>query len=327
MDFSLRDYQVDHNKQISIALKEHGHILAQAPGGTGKTKQFTYISWSASERKGSTVLIVTHRQNVYEQNLKEAKAIGINADTKQGLRIESGKVYVGMVQTLNARPEIVSQFNILPTKVLTIVDEAHDGSFNNFLRSFTNRLTIGFTATPHFKWAPHLKEFYKDIVVGNQIDWFIQNGWLCSYKHLERSKADLEKYLTKLNGEYTEKSQNQFYGTKGLFDGLVEDLKNSTYKKCMVFCASIANAEETYSHLLNNGISACIGHSKRKDEAYQLNNFKDMTSGYDILVSVSSYTTGFDLPEVDQLMLYRAFGSLPLYLQTLFHMLKKIFPP
>jgi superfamily II DNA or RNA helicase len=86
----------------------------------------------------------------------------------------------------------------------------------------------------------------------------------------------------------------------------------------MVFCANIENAELVAQQISNAGYLVTIGHSKRKDEAYQVNLFKDPTSGYNIFVSVAAYTVGFDHPPVDRLMLYRAFGSCSLYMQTLF---------
>lgn len=320
MSFTLRDYQLNHNKSLSVALRDKEHILAQAPGGTGKTKQFVSIAWSAAQ-KGSCVLIITDRIKVYRQNIREAKAIGINPDTPSDIKIQLGAVYVAMAQTILSRIHLLDQFNSLPKKVITLIDEAHGGIFNTILDTLHNRLTIGFTATPHYKWAKHLPKYYNDCITSEQIDWFIQNDWLCTNQHIARGKKEMEDALTKSNtGEYTESSQENWFSQSGLYDGLLDDIRSEIGKftKAMVFCASIKSAEATFNFLIENGIKCCIGHSKRKDETEQLKNFEDLNSGFDILVSVSSFATGYDFPAIDLLFLYRAFGSFILYMQSLF---------
>jgi superfamily II DNA or RNA helicase len=332
MAFALYPHQADHNKRAAIAMKEHEHIIVQSPGGTGKTKMFVSIAWGGAA-KGRCMLIITDRIKIYKQNIAEAKAIGINPNTPDNLQIECGKVYVAMAQTLNSRIYLLDQFNALEKKVIVLVDEAHSGIFNSILDYLTNRLTAGFTATPHYKWAKHLPKYYNALVQGEQIDWFIQNNWLCSYQHITRGKKEMENYLTKnASGEYTETSQNEWFSQSGLYDGLIDDLKleQGKYTKGMIFCASIKNAHETYNNLMQAGFKVTIAHSNHKllkeigtDEDKEVAKFEDLNSGYDLLISVSGYTTGYDFAAVDLLMLYRAFGSFILYMQALFRANRK----
>lgn len=327
MTFTLYPHQADHNKRAAIAIRDKEHVIIQSPGGTGKTKMFVSIAWSASA-KGRTVLILTDRKNIYKQNIAEAGAIGINPDTPLNIQIRTATVYVAMAQTLISRIKLLEQFNNLPQRVLVLVDECHTAIFNKILDTLHNRITGGFTATPHYKWAKHLPIYYNDIVQGEQIDWFIQNGWLCSYQHIARGKKEMEQYLVKnAAGEYTEKSQDNWFSQGGIYDGLIDDLKSEQgkYTKGMIFCASINNAHDTYEKLKEAGFKVCIGHSKSNllkeigtAEEAEVKKFKDLNSGYDLMVSVSSYTTGFDMPEVNILFFYRAFGSLILYMQSLF---------
>jgi len=313
------DYQVPFKQDLAIAVKQHKHVLAVSPGGTGKTTVFAHIAKGAADR-GTTVIILTHRINIFEQNLLNSGGISLNADTDKTIQIQQGTVYVIMAQTIKFREEWISQFNALPSPVLTIIDEAHDASFCSILNRLTNRRTIGFTATPNYRDAKHLPDYYNTLVETKPISWFILNEpqYLCSYEHIEKSAKDVDSYLVKLNGEYTDKSQTSYFSSKAIYGGLIDDIPVYKFTKCMIFCANIANAEMIYEQILENGYLACIGHSKRKDEVQQIARFKDLTSGYDILVSVAAYTTGFDFAEVDQLMLYRAFGNLSLYLQTLY---------
>jgi len=320
MNFTLREYQDNFERDLGISIVKNKHIIGQSPGGTGKTKTFVSIAVKASV-KGRAVFIVTDRKKVYDQNIAEANgSIGINPDTPQNLPIFNGKIYVCMAQTLKKRPAIIEQINSLKIPPLFIIDEAHSGTFNTLLDAITNRITIGFTATPNYREAKHLPIYYKDIVITEQIDWFIQHPekYLCTYQHIERIKEGMLESLVKKGIEFTEASQDEWFSKQSLFAGLEQDVINANFKKAMVFCSSINHAEKTYKMLQSAGIKCAIGHSMRTDELTQLALFRNMQSGINVLVSVSSYTTGFDFPEVDHLFLFRAFGSMSLYLQTLF---------
>lgn len=314
LPFALREYQTEFVQNLARSVKKHTHVLAQSPGGTGKTKTFVYIGHSANSR-GITCLILTERIKVYNQNLKEAQAIGIGKGSNKYLTIEEGKLYVAMAQTLKNRQFIIDQFNSLPHPLLLIIDEAHIGTYSTLLDKLTNCMRIGFTATPHYKWAKHLPKFYKHCVTTHPITWFIENDFLCDYQHLAKV-IDTEGLEIK-NGEYTEDSQRKFFGTEEHYQDLFNDLRKTQFKKCMLFTASIKHCEEVYERLQVEGFRCSIIHSQRQDEAYQLGKFEKLNES-EILVSVGSMTTGYDNPEVDLIVLYRATTSLPLYLQMMF---------
>lgn len=320
MGFELRDYQNTFERNLAKEVSRLKHVIGQSPGGTGKTLTFVSIANKASA-KGNTVFIITDRSKVYDQNLKAANnGIGINPDTRKDLEIKEGGIYVCMAQTLKNRPLIIDAINAISKPALVIIDECHSGIFSTLLDQIKNRITIGFTATPNFREARHLPEYYKGIVMTEQIDWFIQhpNKYLCTYQHIERVKPGMLESLVKRGIEFTEASQDEWFSKQSLFKGLEEDVLNANYRKAMVFCSSIKHAEKTYKMLQEAGVKCAIGHSMRADENEQLAAFRDMESDTNVMVSVSSYTTGFDFPEVDHLFLFRAFGSLILYLQTLF---------
>lgn len=311
------DYQLPFKQDLAISVKQHKHVLAVSPGGTGKSTVFAHIAKDASQL-GRTVIILTHRKNIFEQNQATAMGIELNAKTPQNLVITTGTVYVAMAQTIKFRDEWINQFNALPKPVLILVDECDDATFNTVLDAIPNRLTIGFTATANYKDARHLPLYYNALVETKPISWFIlhEKNYLCSYEHVERSAKDIDSYLVKLNGDFTEKSQTSYFSSKAIYGGLIEDLVAFKFTKCMIFCSSIKNAETTWQEVTEAGYKASIGHSKRQDEDEQIKRFKDPLSGFDILISVSAYVRGFDHPPVDQLMFYKAFGTLSGYLQA-----------
>lgn len=316
LSFTLRDYQKEFVKNLALSVKHNTHVIGQSPGGTGKTKTFVYIGTQVCN-KGGVTLILTERKNVYLQNLKEAGAIGINDLSPKYIPITQGSFYVAMCQTLERRNQIWEQFNLLSCDLQIIIDECHSGRYSNILRKITYGRRLGFTATPDFRQAKHLPEFYNDCVSTHNVQWFIDNGFLCDYQHIERTSGQGTNKLEKRNGEFTESSQRKFFGTDEHYEEMFNDQKSDPFNKAMLFCASIEHAEEVYQKMTAAGFLCSINHSKRTDSVYQVARFEHLDET-NIIISVGGMTTGYDFPAVDRIILYRATTSLIIYLQMLF---------
>lgn len=319
LDYTLYQDQQEFVRNLAIGVKRSQHVIGQAPGGTGKTKTFVYIGTQVCN-KGGVVLILTERKNVFEQNLKEAKAIGITGGSPKFIPIQAGEIYVATTQTLQRRPLIYEQFNKLNEKGVyfqIIIDECHSGSYTTLLNKLTHGLRLGFSATPDFRQAKHLPSLYNECVTANDVQWYIDNNRLCDYQHIQRKSGKATEKLEKRNGEFTEASQRKFFGTEEHYLELFKDLTDYPFNKCMLFCASIEHAEEVYARMIKEGYACSINHSKREDETYQIAKFESLNQT-NIMISVGSMTTGYDNPLVDLIVLYRATTSLIIYLQMLF---------
>lgn len=319
MSIQLRDYQQRLKKDLSRAIfvDKHKAVIAQAPGGTGKTKTFISICNDAN-RNGFTVLVMTDKTKVFKQIARESNGITIGGKgSKKYVEVYEGVTYIAMAQTLRNRPLIISQFNLLDKPVIVIVDEVHVSTCKSVLDQLVNRLTIGFTATPDFRIAKHLPELFDEIVTTEPIQWFIDNGYLCDYQHIMRKSGEGVKNIKKKGGEYDEKEQRKFFGTDLHYQELFKDLTETQYNKGMIFTASIEHCEEVYIRLVEAGFKCSISHSKRQDDARQIFEF-ERQDGNDLIISVGSLTTGYDYPPVDLVVLYRATTSLALYLQMIF---------
>lgn len=313
LNFELRPYQQEFLNNLSKSIAKHKSTIACAPTGSGKTKTFLAIAQSALSR-GRTVLILTESKKIFEQIVHECKGVEISAGIKY-IVIKPGALYVAMSQTLQRRELIISQFNELNPCPLVVADEAHVATMNTLLSKLTNRLLIGFTATPDVRVAKHLPKLYNDCVVACQVDDLIQNGFLCTYKHIGRDKANIS-LLELRNGEYTEESQEKAFESSAVYDGLLDDLYNIKFHRCMIFCASIKHCEDTYDMLIEHNYSAVRYHSKLNNSTYELAKFTELGLA-NICVSVGSLTKGFDYPAIDLIVLLRATTSLPLYLQMM----------
>jgi superfamily II DNA or RNA helicase len=318
MSITLRPYQQKFADTVVRKLGTFKQVLACAATGSGKTKIFITLAKRA-HAKGITVLILTEATKIYEQITAELPAGNINAKVKDAY-IAPGNIYIAMAQSLANRRLMVQQFINLGDRLLIINDEAHIGTATKLLQNLTsnNALLIGFTATPDFRFAKHLPLLYQAIIIGPQPDELVTDGYLCSYRHYARVLANLDELKIK-NGEFTEESQQHVFESKRVYDGLVADLRQQSFRKAIVFTASIKHCEDVYAMLTKEGFNCIRVHSKIDSarQTWDMKEFKDATSGLDICVSVGILTKGWDFPPIDMVILYRATTSLPLYLQMI----------
>lgn len=311
---TLRPYQIDFSRNLAISVQKNKRVIACAPTGSGKSITMITIAWNAIQ-KGRSVFVISETDKIFRQLYEEAGGTKI-ADGVKFLHIENGQLYVCMAQTLAKRPLIIDQINSLEPKPIVIVDEAHIGTPTKILTQLNEDIPIlGFTATPDARVSRHLPEIYKDCVVSCQVDDLIQTGFLTTYEHKKRDGAVLKNLKTK-NGEYTERSQNEAFGTDAIYSSLVSDLRTYPYKKCVIYVASIEQCENVASQLRNKGIDCTTYHSKLTDGRFQLARFTELGE-VNVIVTVASLTKGWDYKPIDMIVLLRKTKSLPLFLQMI----------
>lgn len=326
MTWELRPYQKKFIKSLAQTMLIDTRVIACAPTGSGKSKMMASIALNAIKPKPKqlpkSVLVITESRNIYGQLRKELPIIDINAGIQE-VHVQRGTVYLAMAQTLSRRPQMIQEFKELGYDLIIMNDEAHIGTASKLLMNFVDtNYILGFTATPDWKAAKHLPKIYNECVQACQVDDLIQEGFLCSYRHIARDSADLD-ILEMRGADFSEESQEAAFSTSEVYDGLLEDLHQYKFKKAMVFCASIKSCEETYMQLLENGFAVCRYHSGNKDfpldnPDFELAKFIDPKINLcNICVSVASLTKGFDFPPVDMICLLRKTNSLPLYLQMM----------
>src|SRR5690606_20767003 len=275
INFQLRPYQQTFVNNLAIGLRDHRRVIACAATGSGKTKMFIEVARRSIEN-GRAVVIISETTKIFDQIIHEAGGVEI-ANGKKHVHIKGGELYIAMAQTLARRPLIIAQLAALEFPPLIIVDEAHIGTPSNIIRRLieaSNPYILGFTATPDARVAKHLPELYNSCVVCCQVDDLIQQGFLCSYQHLARTKADTN-ILEMRNGEFTEQSQQAAFGTSAVYDGIFEDLRVQPFTKAMIFVASIKQAREMNERLRAEGFASVEYHSQLENASYELAKFTD----------------------------------------------------
>jgi len=297
------------------------NLLYQLPTGGGKTVVFSEIVRRYLQQTEKKVMILTHRIELCKQTSRMLKGFGvrnkiINSKVKNLPKDNDYQCFVAMVETLNNRlnDEVLEVSNV----GLVIIDEAHYNSFTKLFKYFKDSFILGVTATPlssNIKLP--MKDNYQDLVVGNSISWLIENGFL--------ARANTYSYNVKLsslqvgiNGDYTVKSSEDLYTDMAMQNKLLQAYEEKCLgTKTLIFNNGINTSWYVYETFKQAGYEIRHldnTHSKQEREDI-LTWFREKSDA--ILTSVSILTTGFDEPDVRNIILNRATKSLTLYYQMI----------
>lgn len=269
------------------------------------------FSFMAKEHaaKGGKVLVITHRGELLKQASEELGATQM-IDSKTKVVNPETPITVAMVETLHKRREMLSDF--IASRTLIIADEAHLENFTKIFPLISDgTYVIGATATPYRKSGQNcLSEFYSDLVQEIDTPELIAAGYL--------SKAityavDIDLTGVKSNG--TDYDTSKIYTENKTYVGVVNNYLKYSNGKALLFASNVANSIEVCEELLSAGIAAkhVDGGDSIEVRDSTFDWFKGIEKG--ILCNCGIATTGYNQPDIDTIILYRATTSLPLFLQ------------
>lgn len=315
----LYEYQEELIQGLRASFKKgHRKIVLCAPTGAGKTIMFTYMVKQHLEKQGRA-LILTDRINLLKQANGAFSKFGlkpelITAGSKPNL---FENCHVAMVETLSRRAKKYEDF--LASRTLVVVDEAHKTAFNKLFPYLSEDcLVIGATATPVRRGQqPSMSEFYTDIIQKVDTPDLIAIGRLsaCNTFGMEVDMSEVKKKA----GEYDPRMMGDMYEKHEVWQGVIENYNRICPKtKAICFAANIDSAIMLKHEMWNAGLPAMLIHSKQDDGMNQeiIDNFvKSKPSDGHILINVGILTAGFDCPDIQTVILYRATTSVALFLQ------------
>ena len=333
-----------------IKLYKHQQILAnkinnsktlrncvQSPTGSGKTIIFSHLANTFIGR----VLILVNRTELLEQTKEniERECGLITAHTKI---IQKTPVTIGMVESVHNRQKKglidINDFDLI------IVDEIQNLQFTKVFDNYKNRL-LGFTATPVIdkkdKWfvcptceKKHdnqilccdeetlkttkkisLKRWYGDLIKGTTIEELIEIGELVDVRDFICDTPNIDKLKEDSSGQFTSKSEAEVFENFASLENLILNYQTHCLGlKTMVFNTSIIGNRIAYEEFLKLGYNVRYFDSESKEKRSDLvdwfRNTKDA-----VLMSVGVFTTGFDVKDVEVIIMNRATKSLSLYHQ------------
>jgi len=332
-------------QEILFHLETQNRVLYCLATGGGKTAVFSFLSKQFIKKTGKKVLIVAHRDELITQTANTLRTIGVTVETvvasKKSLNHLS-QTYVAMIQTLKKRLQKDSDF--VRDVGLIIVDEAHLLMHKEIFDYYPDAKILGVTATPTvlkkinftkcarcgsihseiqkccnietFEYTRNftLSEIYEDIIIGKDITGLIEDGKLV--RELVYTTGNLDRSTLKVDTKTGDFDNQDEQIEKGIFD-VVKNYKEIAFgKKTIVFNSSAKINLLVFEAFQDAGfenvkIFDSVNDSENRRSVLEW--FKNTPNA--ILCNVSVFTTGFDEPTVECVIMNRATLSRALFLQ------------
>lgn len=345
--YKLRDYQEEAVTKAVHALKHYNKpFIVQAATGAGKSLIIAEIC----HRLDEPVLILQPNKEILEQNYNKLKSYGVTDISMYSASMNSkeiSKFTYAMIGSIYKKPELFKHFKYV------IIDECHgvnpkqlETMYSSFLAAIKCKNVCGLTATPYriqqaYTWidgqlwyVANLKminrigremqkgvynTFWKNIVYKIETADLIERGYLVPIKYYQETVTDDEMAELQVNStgaDFTDESLEKFWGQKRLRRiAQAVEYSEANHERTLVFCSSIRQAENAKKLIEALGIHCAIvtGKTPKKEREAIVDQYRSGDLKH--LLNVGVFTTGFDAPNLDCIVLARPTMSLALYYQ------------
>jgi len=299
MDITLYPFQTESIEALrqNIRAGVQNQILS-APTGSGKTVLAAYLLDECYNKRNKRAVFVADRIALVDQTSAVLDAYGIphgviQADHWRHRPWE--RIQVASAQTLKKR--------CWPEADLIIVDEAH-GIDKATVKRTDRRdcVTIGLTATP---FAKGLGKHYDKVVSVTTTNRLIEAGHLCRYRIFAASEPDMAGAKV-VSGEWTDRESTE-RSMPIVGDCVAEYLKHGEDKKFIAFGCTVSHCEEMQRQFMAAGIQCALYTYRTGDEerARMVQEFRKPDSYIRGLISVSALAKGFDVSDVEVVVMAR----------------------
>lgn len=303
---ALRPYQTEAVSQILQAFNTYNRVLYQLPTGGGKT----VILADLINHVQGNVWILVHRKELIQQTLGKLHedASIISAEHKY---IEA-RVSIAMIQSLVRREGLKSPD-------LIIIDEAHRaraGSYLKILEKYPNAKVLGVTATPRRLDGKGLGDIFQHLILGPTVRELIDQGYLADYYLYGAPKAVSLYGVSKRAGDYNLEQLAEVMGDKVIVGNSVDEYKKHLDgKQAIVFAVTVEHSKYIAECFKAAGIPAAHldgeTPTERRDSIIQ--QFKE--GKILVLTNCQLFTEGFDVPNIEGVIILRPTLSLAMYKQ------------
>lgn len=320
----LREYQKESiNKIKELKIGDKGII--SFPTGTGKTIVMSGLAKEETER----ILIVVMSTELREQTLDKLKFVcGENVDvgSVQGKLNEcNNQIIVATRQSLtHSKSSRLKDITTSGDFKYIIFDECHVAveQIQKIIDSIgQNSIIVGVTATPYNE---KMTKVFDNIIYEMTLLKAIKSGYLVEPKAKKvYTNTDISNVKT-IGGEFVQKHLEEALNNDERNNIIVKSYLEYAQdrKHTIVFASGIEHANAITQCFQDNGIDAKSIDSTidSKERSQTLEDFKN--GKFPVLVNVSILTTGFDMVELDCVIMARSTKSRILYMQCLGRVLR-----
>jgi type I restriction enzyme R subunit len=348
----VRPYQdIAIHKTLWRFAQGRDRVLLLMATGTGKTFTIFQLVWKLLNGKAlqrEHVLFLTDRNSLKDQAYRAfsafsgAERVQIDKETVAQGRHQVGKIFFANYQSLDEELDGKKVYEHYDPDFfdLVVVDECHRSGFGDWfgvLQHFGGALQLGLTATPREleEGARELTDeekrrdtqhYFGDPVYTYSLKQAIEDGYLVPYLLEERITNVDEDGFTGPDGKrYTtnnfERDIRMPDRTRAIAEDLWEQLGkyNLRDEKSIIFCVDDTHAAFVAQELRrlsgNNDYAARITRAERNSHQLERNFAVVGPSNPRVAVTVDLLTTGFDAPDVKNIVFVRPLRSAILYKQ------------
>ena len=348
----VRPYQdIAINKTLWRFAQGEDRVLLLMATGTGKTFTVFQLIWkllNGGALRREHVLFLTDRNSLKDQAYRAfsaftaAERVQVDKDTVASGQHLVGKIFFANYQSLDEELDGRKVYEHYDRDFfdLIVVDECHRSGFGDWfgvLQHFSGGLQLGLTATPReieeggrpltdAEKRRDTQHYFGDPVYTYSLRQAIEDGYLVPYLLEERiTNVDEDGYTGPDGRRYTtanfERDIRMPDRTRAIAEDLWEtlgkyDLRND---KSIVFCVDDTHAAFMAQELRrlagDNDFAARITRGERNSHQLERNFAVVGPSKPRIAVTVDLLTTGFDAPDVKNVVFVRPLRSAILYKQ------------
>lgn len=335
--YKLRPYQVEGSETAVTKLRGTSKpFIIMAATGAGKSLLIADICHKINE----PILILQPSKEILEQNY--AKLVSYDPMIDAGIysasvgRKEIRKFTFATIGSIYKHPELFEDFNY------AIIDECHglnpksaDSMLTSFFKATGIEHIVGLTATPYridtlwtrnpdgtltstasLKMINRISRtpFFKSIAYKIETAELIEQGYLAPVRYFHEPNDWTQLRVNTTGADFTADSLEKFAG--GRIERIVQAIRYSdtARKRTLTFCSTIGQAGHVLDHLKDQvGVAMVTGKTPKKERERLIELFKAGTIKH--MLNVGVFTTGFDAPVLDTVILARPTMSLALYYQ------------
>lgn len=314
----LRAYQQDCVNAIWDNLNIHP--LACVPTGGGKSLIIAELCKMAIQHyPGTRIAIIAPKMELVSQNYNELIELWPEAPAGiwcAGLRQKNEKhITIGTIQSMY-RSEF-EQYDLIIVDECHLIQKTGEGMFHSFFRSHKDAKIIGLTATPFRASSGYLHRgegaLFDKLVYNCDIVSLVNQGYLSNIRAFDGDRcADVSQVHIR-GGEFKLDEMQAVFMDSDINNAALNDCiaKASDRKKILIFCAGVYHVELIAKQLPGSG--AITGNTSTDERNKIVEQFRRGEIRH--LINCDVFTTGFNVPDVDCIVLLRSTNSPGLYMQ------------
>lgn len=308
----------------ALIAYEGEYSVAEVTVAGGKSDMLAMLA--AHYQQYGRVLIVAHNKELVAHDAKACKNHGINPGIcSSSISVNAfGRVTVGTIGT------IINRVHLFRDVIAILVDEVHRvppakaSQYRKLFKAIQRAKKHGLTGTPfRADGTGDLAKTFGPIVYRYTFLDALRDGYvkpLVPVDAGEDEQIDVEGLAT-VQGDYDldEMASRAIKLAPSHARTTIEVMQKFNRRRALVFCCNIAHVDKAEAEFKRLGVPRVYGvHSQsitgKRDKSVEA--FRNSPDG-GILISCNMFNTGFDVPDIDYLSIWRASKSAVWYAQGL----------